>query len=190
MEYATAALTVPGVPTVAASTAVIAETPVSTTTGLTVPGVAVTMNVYISTVVEDSREFTDKGRLLKVMPTVLGRPAIDNNIPQNWTHWGKDIIIDPAPGSDYVYQLLLFMADYPSRELNSFYGTPSDLPAEFHECLVDYACYALSQKLGKWGQASKYYNIYIGNLKQRKQDYINRKTEEKDTHRIPNKGGR
>ncbi len=187
VDNPTVSVTVPVVPVVAGTTTVIAETPVSITRALTVPGIATAMNVDASAVVVDTRTYTEHGGLLKIPPTVMGRAMINDYVPQYWFPWGDNVIIDPPPDADSDYRLLLFMADYPRRELTQFYDSPDELPEEFHPCIVDFACYALSLKLKKWKHAAKFYNIYIEGLKKRKKDYIDRKAEKRAIHHIPDK---
>ena len=62
---------------------------------------------------------------------------------------------------------------------------PSSLPDEFHSCVVDFACYVLLLRLRKWGQAARFYNLYINNLKKRRNDYIKRKTDQRSLHSLP-----
>ena len=183
MEVANIALDVPGIPAVADSMAVIAETPVSTSAApLNVPTVPY---VHVSASVFSNCDFP-KG-MLKISPTVVGRTAINDYTPILWFQWGNFLIIEPIPIPDYnaEYQILLHIADYPRWDLNQYYPSPEELPEEFHPCIVDFACYCLSLRLKKWKQAAKYYNLYIKNLKQRKRDYMSRMADRRGSRAIP-----
>ncbi|HLA29317.1 MAG: Fibronectin, type III domain protein [Parcubacteria group bacterium GW2011_GWF1_40_6] len=120
--------------------------------------------------------------LLKIRPENCGHITINDNSPQYWFQHGDNIVIEPVP--DAVYALKLYVSDFPDAALTT--GEPDSLPDEFHSCIVDFACYALSMKLKKWKQAAKYYNIYVKNLTQRRKDYIDRKAEKRAIHQIPN----
>ena len=125
-----------------------------------------------------------KRALLKIDPRMAGHTTVlATSYPRYWFPWGKYIVIEPVP--DAAYPLLLFVSDWPAEELVNNSDTPTDLPDEFHPCVVDFALYVLSLKLKKWRQAAKYYNNYIKNLKIRKQAYINRKAEQRAIHNIP-----
>lgn len=182
------ALDVPGVPGVAVSTAVIAEVPVSVAGTLTVPPVPSTAvsgmpDVYASATILNTRVFL-KG-MLKISPLVVGRVSINDNSPAYWFPWGKNIVIEPTPDDQAEYQLLLHVADYPRRDLNHYHNSPDELPEEFHPCIVDFCLYTLSVRLKKWGQAVRYYNAYVRNLKMRRQEYIKRKAEQRAICQIP-----
>lgn len=140
--------------------------------------------------------------LEQVIPQVLGHCNIDGNSPQFWFQWGPYVVIEPVP--DAVYQLRLFSAVPPATEAfgGVFYeegvgftdtsqvtwdnvGSISGLPDEFYPSIVDFALYVLSIKLKRWGRAAHYYNIYIANLAQRKEEYILREAEKRSAYMIP-----
>ncbi|MFH1147971.1 MAG: hypothetical protein V1736_09740 [Pseudomonadota bacterium] len=123
--------------------------------------------------------------LLKILPTNVGHIAIDGTAPQYWFQWGNNIVIEPVP--DAAYSLTLSISDYPTAELTLTTEYPTSLPDEFHPCVVDFACYVLSMRLKKWGQASRFYNLYINNLKKRRKEYIDRKVERRSGHIIAEK---
>ena len=125
----------------------------------------------------------EKKALLQIDPRGVGHIAINSSFPRYWFQWGEYIVIEPVP--DAVYSLLLYIPDWPTVGLSVTPNVPVDLPPEFHPCVVDFACYVLAMKLGRWGLATQYYNTYIRNMKKRYIDYIRRKTERREIHEIP-----
>ena len=123
--------------------------------------------------------------LLKILPETIGHITIDGDIPQYFFQWGGYAVIEPVPGG--VFQLKLFVSDYPTGELTATTDYPTSLPDEFQPCVVDFACYVLSIRMKKWRQAARYYNLYINNLKKRKKDYMDRKAERRAIHALPGK---
>jgi len=132
---------------------------------------------------EDTVIVTSREGALKIFPTTLGYISIRGDMPQYWYQWGNYVVIEPVP--DNAYMLTLFVSDYPTTELTATTDYPDDLPDEFQPCIVDFACYVLSLRMKKWKKAIRYYNLYIRNLKNRRQDYIDRKAEKRAIHRIP-----
>jgi hypothetical protein len=152
-------------------------------------------------------KITYQQALVKVTPESFGVVPLKGDAPQFWFQWGQYVVLDPVP--DKAYQLKLYVSDYPlegmERDLIIFTDTsaqvfldtgrewqredmndyPSDMPAEFHECIADFALYALSVRLKKWGQVSYHYNNYIANLSTRKTEYINRKAEARGDRWLP-----
>ena len=183
MADPTITLTVSTLPTATPTTAKIEETPialdtVSLSVGTTMPVASVGATVYIA------RPF--KYGVLKASPGIFGHCAIDNQTPKYWFQWGDMLAIDPLPDNVANYLMMMHKADYPTRGMDAtYYPVPSDLPEEFQELLVDFACYVLSLKLKKWKQASRHYNIYTQNLSLRKQEYINRKAEKRLLRDLP-----
>lgn len=121
--------------------------------------------------------------LLKTRPEAYGYITLQDYTPRGWHGWGGHIVIEPVP--DDVFALKLFVADFPSAALVNSTDQPTELPPEFHSCIIDFACYVLSIKLKKWKQTFNYYNIYIRNLKMRRNEYVKRKAEERTIHNIP-----
>lgn len=123
--------------------------------------------------------------LLKVRPETFGHIAIKDYTPQYWCQWGDKVLVEPVP--DAAYSLKLYTSDYPTTQLTATTDYPTSLPGEFQPCIVDFACYAIALNLRKWGKASLYYNRYITNLKKRRNNYINRKVDQRRIRSIPNK---
>jgi len=137
-----------------------------------------------STVVEVLRPFTYG--VIKANPNVFGHLVIDNQTPKYWFQWNNAFVIDPLPDDTASYLMMVHRASYPSKEMDgTYYKAPNDLPEEFHSLLIDFACYVLLIKLKKWRQASKYYNRYMRNLNAKRQEYVNRKAEERKLIKLP-----
>jgi len=121
--------------------------------------------------------------LLQTDPRAYGFTTIRSYSPQYWFQWGNYLAIEPVPDDDYVINL--FISDYPSSEMTLDDDTPSELPYEFWESIIDFALYVLSIKLERWDDVRSYYNNYVNNLRRRRMDYIKRKAEERMVHRFP-----
>lgn len=121
--------------------------------------------------------------LLQIDPRNVGHIPINDNYPQYWFVWGNHIVIEPEP--DTIGAVKLYYSRIPEIQLVSASDFPSDFPSEFRECVLDFSLYALSLKLKKWKSAASYYNRYVSNLSKRKKEYIDRKTERREIHRIP-----
>lgn len=117
---------------------------------------------------------------IQIDPRTVGHSTINDYSPQYWFVWGNHLVIEPTP--DVAYNLKLFYHRIPEAELTSTSDYPDNFPVEFRECLLDFSLYTLSIKLKKWKQASRYYNIYLRNLKKRKQEYVMRKAERRAIH--------
>jgi hypothetical protein len=123
------------------------------------------------------------GPLMKVQPENLGHIMAESSVPQYWFQWMDKVVVEPVP--DAPYTLKLYTSDYPTTQLTLTTESPTSLPPEFQPCIVDFACYVLSLRLKKWSKASKYYNLYISNLKKRTQSYMDRKAEKRSLHTVP-----
>lgn len=129
----------------------------------------------------------NKIALMRIMPDACGHIPIKDYTPQYWFQWGNYVVIEPVPND--AYQIGNFIADYPHTALTLTSQTPSELPHEFHSCIVDFACYTLSMKLKKWKKAEIFYGRYLNNLENSQREYIRRKAESKEVHRLPDKVG-
>ncbi len=124
----------------------------------------------------------------KVDPRNVGHRTLNSDDePQSWFPWGEGKILIEPISDEYQYYLTHYYADYPSAAMSADTDTPSDLPDEFHECLTDYALYAVCLKLKRWNQAAIHYNRYIVNLKKRYREYMIRKAESRNLRRLPRK---
>lgn len=119
--------------------------------------------------------------LVKINPRNAGHVQIKNYNPQYWFQWGY-VVIEPVPDSEQ--RIKLFVADWPSNKITT--GQPTELPKEFWSCIIDFACWVLSMKLGKWNQAAGFYNEYIAGIRKRRNDYIRRRVDTRAIQQIPN----
>jgi hypothetical protein len=181
MADPTITLTVSGLPTASVGTSKVEETPVSLSAiGLTVSSSI--PNVSSVAAITAFRSFLNG--VLLVNPNVFGCLSIDNYSPKYWFQWGTYFTVDPLPGSAADYTIITHQAGYPLSALGST-SSPTSLPDEFQPLLIDFACYVLSLKLRKWKQAARFYNTYVRNLNQRRQEYINRKAEKRAMQSLP-----
>ncbi len=121
--------------------------------------------------------------LLKIRTENCGHIPLKNTTPQYWFPGPRRVVIEPVP--DAAYSLTLFLSDYPHAAMTLTTDFPTDLPLEFHPCIVDFACYVLSIRLRRWGDVARFYNRYITNLNRRKKDYIDRKAERRAVRDLP-----
>jgi hypothetical protein len=150
-------------------------------------------DVYmISSTLTPTTSTSSNGALLKIRPENLGHISIKDNTPQYWFQWNNNIVIEPVP--DDAYPLKLYVSDYPATELTSTTDYPDSLPEEFRTCVLDFSLYAVCLALQRWKQAAGYYNIYIRNLRARRQEYVTRRAEKCAIKQLPNnvvyQGGR
>lgn len=120
-----------------------------------------------------------------VLPTMIGSSLLEENgyWPQGWFQWGKYMYVQPVPDDRYL--LVLYIADNPDAALVNLTDLPSDLPEEFHECVVLFALYVLAFKLKRWGTAMAYYNRYTQLLMQKKADFISQYPDPLNAKEVP-----
>jgi hypothetical protein len=154
-------------------------------------------------------EYDGEG-LLKIRPQMVG--SLSSGAPKYWFSWGQYVVIDPVPDQVYALTLyiadypsaqlteanplvnyVVYVETHPVSYIDADVEWIREsavsaellipaIPEEFHFCIVDFTCYALSLKLRKWEQAGKFYNAYIRNVSFRKKEYINRKAERRAVH--------
>ncbi len=127
---------------------------------------------------------------IKINEAVFEYDTASGNYPKYWFQWGQYLVIEPIP--DDTFDIVVYSSTFPDTAMNAdeiivgdLTDTPQYLPLEFQPCIKDFAYYVLYLKLKKWKQTARYYNIYIGNLKKRYKEYMERKAEKRAIHRIP-----
>lgn len=122
-----------------------------------------------------------------ITPSTVGSSLLEDAgyWPQGWFQWGQFLYIQPVPDDRYL--LVLYLADNPDLALINGTDIPTDLPDEFQECIILFACYALCLKLRRWGLASAYYNRYVQLLMVKKAAFISHMPDPLYYKREPNK---
>ncbi len=109
--------------------------------------------------------------LLPVTPEAFNSYPYAGTHPQVWFPWGGFIVIGPVPDVA-AYSLNVYAACYPAAAMSADTDTPSDLPAEFHECVEMFVEAFGCLKLRRWGDFAAAYNRYVGEVQARKFEYV------------------
>jgi hypothetical protein len=120
--------------------------------------------------------------LLCIPPSTVGHIPITQLYPEYWYQWGNYIILHRIPNSEYV--LKLHIADYPNAALSAVTDI-SDLPVEFHSCIIDFALYTLCIKLRRWTNCAIHYNNYINNIQRTKAEYVKKIPDKRWNMKLP-----
>lgn len=128
--------------------------------------------------------YTSNLGMMEVLPTTVGHVPINGYSPQYWFQWGDYIYIEPAPDVA-TYDLYLYASLYPAAVLSSDSDTPSSVPEEFHEEILNFATAYSCLKLKRWGDAAFFYNKYIANIQKKKMDYMKRFVEPRTIKELP-----
>ncbi len=121
-----------------------------------------------------------------INPQFVGTTKLQESVthPQFYFAWGNCMYVEPVPQEKYLIRL--FTAQYPDDALVAPTDVCSDLPEDFRECIVYFACYVLSMKYRKWQEMVFFYNRYISVLQQRRQELRARQmVEHYDTKKMP-----
>jgi hypothetical protein len=121
----------------------------------------------------------------RIDPSLVGTAPLEEDIsyPQFFFPWGNCIYVEPVPTVKYLVRL--FTAQYPDTAMINGADICEDLPEEFRECVVYFACYVLSMKYRQWQQMVFFYNRYIELLKQKKQKFLQRSVDRYDNKKLP-----
>lgn len=128
--------------------------------------------------------YTSPLGMLSVLPTTVGHIPINGSTPQYWFQWGDYIYIEPAPDVS-TYDLYVYAALYPDATMSSDSDTPTYVPEEFHEDILNFATAYACLKLKRWGDAAFFYNKYIAVIQKKKMDYLKRFVEPRTIKEIP-----
>lgn len=125
----------------------------------------------------------EKG-LARIDPRAHGHLNLSGAAPQFWFPWGDFIVIDPAPDVG-TYDLAVYAARYPAAAMSADADTPTNLPAEFHECVYLFARAFARLKLRQWGKFVEDYNDYTQEVQRRKFEYIMKHPDPREAREMP-----
>jgi len=126
----------------------------------------------------------------RTSPTTVGFAAATvssgKGTPGYYFQWGDKITVDPLVDSTAAGNTTTaFCSCYPAAVMSSDSDTPSSLPPEFHDCIVDFAVAFACLKLRRWGDAGIAYNRYIGNVQQRRFEYFQAVADRRSAREVP-----
>jgi len=122
--------------------------------------------------------------MLGVLPQTIGHSKIDGNAPQYWFQWGDYLIVEPITDAA-TYDLAVYASCYPAAAMSNDTDTPTNLPAEFHECVYMFALAFAALKLKRWGFASHAYSRYIADVQRKRMEYIAKYPDGRFDHELP-----
>jgi len=116
----------------------------------------------------------DGDGIMQIPPTAVGYAdatvTSGKGTPLYWFQWGEYLVFEPTPNSTAAGNTTnVYNACYPAAVLSSDF---TNLPAEFHEDVVEFALAFANLKLKRWGDAALHYNAYIASVQRKRFDYV------------------
>lgn len=120
----------------------------------------------------------------EIRPYSIGVADIDDDSPRYWFQWGRYLVIEPIPEVS-TYDINIVASCMPDTEMSSDSDTPEDLPPEFHESVFEFSVVPACIKLKKWKSAVLAYNLYITNLKLKRDAFIKAALDRRSDRELP-----
>lgn len=121
--------------------------------------------------------------LQKITLKHLGHVQMNATLPQYWTQWGSNIVLEPISGAT-VYTLSVTSAGYPSSSMSADTDEPL-IPVSYHEDIIQYALFRALLRDRKFQQAAFVYNKYIESIQSKKQMITAQQPDSRSVIKIP-----
>ncbi len=121
--------------------------------------------------------------LVRIHPRQIGSLMTDAE-PAYWFPWGRFVVIIPVPSQ--VYNLNLYVADYPAVLMSATTDTP-EVPAEVQHMLVSGGVWRALLKPRKFGTSGQLYQTYVAEVQMARQRLVEREADRRVDLYIPDR---